>query len=672
MMKGNFFKHICVVVICYLGILLVPKTVEATDNTMFNYTITEAEYTVNPHDSLPDATGIQSLLDKAIGSEEIITIYFPAGTYYIDKTLVIYSNTHLILHEDAVMYRMDSMINKMLLHNVDQNGKMNLVGGYEMSKNITIEGGTWNGGNTKIATDGTDVIRFDHAENITIQNCTMKNTYDCHIVELVGVKDATITDCTFTGFRYMKGKEKNYVYAREAIQIESAWTSNEKDLNDKDAYWAKGTYVDGTSCKNVVISRNTFINCPCGVGQHRYSKTGKYRNEDVVISNNKFTFTKTMKYCKTAITACGTNNLTIMGNMVDGLYRFGTHVIASSGVIIENNDFKNMTMNGIMIDDGKQITIKNNTIRGTKKHGISVGGGIVTEIMGNSIANVKNIGISVDAGTVKQISNNSIKNPQKHGICVSVKKKGVKAPIITDIIGNTIIASKYNGITIGAGNITNIKNNTITKVKKHGISLCGTSYNKNGGKIKNVSYNVIASPKQNGISVDAGKITNISSNEIKSTGKHGISIVGTSKTSKRIRVTNIVRNSITSPKQNGMSINAGKISMISKNTVKKSKNHGISILGVADVGGGKKKNKGIIGNTVTICKNHGIVISGKAKVSAIVNNKVTGANKVGILMNDKAKVQWVMKNTLKKCKCHDIQNVSPTKTKIEQNKGKVA
>lgn len=217
---GIEWKWFWTFVFVCLGICAEPAIVDAASD--YDYVVTEAEYKVDPTDKISDAKGIQSILDKALGSKTMITIYFPAGTYYVDKTLKVYSNTHILLDEKATVYRMDSLINNGILYNVDQNGKRDVVGGYDMSENITLEGGVWDGGNIAKATKGTDVIRFDHARNITIKNCVIKNTYNCHIVELVGVQNGLVSGCTLTGFRYQRGKEKDYTYAREAIQLESA------------------------------------------------------------------------------------------------------------------------------------------------------------------------------------------------------------------------------------------------------------------------------------------------------------------------------------------------------------------------------------------------------------------------------------------------------------------
>lgn len=537
--------------VCYKGIMAaaiifacgVGQKIEAEAAT-YDYVVTEAA-NVNATDKNSDALGIQSVMEKAIGSSKMVTIYFPAGDYYVDKAIRVYSNTHIILDANATVHRMDSMINNSLLYNVDQNGKKDVVGGYDMSHDIILEGGTWDGGNVKLATDGSDVVRFDHATNITIRNCTMKNTYDCHILELVGVKNGLVENCTFTGFTYKKGKEKNYTYAREAIQLESAWTSNEKDLTDKESAWAKGSVIDGTSCQQVTVTNNTFINMPCGVGQHRYTKSGKYRNKDIVISNNTFNCSTSYKYCKTAITCSGTNNLQVFGNVVKGPYRFSIHVIESDDVSITGNKIDGITKNGIMVDKGSITSISDNVLKNVKKHGISIGGGTVKDVVRNTLTGISQNGISVDDGKVTNISENVISNTKKHGISIASLKK--TSGTIGTISKNQITNVKQNGICVDSGKVTYIKENTIKKAGKHGISIVGGAVGTGKKKTNGVLANVITNCKQNGITVS---------------GKAKVSTVG--------------QNQITTVKNNGISLTEkANVKWVTKNTIKKCKKHGI-------------------------------------------------------------------------------------------------
>lgn len=516
---------------------------DAASQMEYDYVVTDSEYKVDPTDKVSDTEGIQNILDNAIGSKKMLTVYFPAGNYYVDKTIKVYSNTHIILDDKAVIYRMDSLVNNGLLYNVDQNGKRNVVGGYDMSENIILEGGTWDGGNIKLAKKGTDVIRFDHAQNITIQNCVIKNTYDCHILELVGVKNGIVSGCTFTGFRYKKGKEKNYTYAREAIQLESAWTSNEKNLKDVNSAWAKGSVIDGTSCQQVTVTDSKFIDVPCGVGQHRYTKSGKHRNKDITISNNLFECSPKKKYCKIAITCCGTNGLNVYNNVVKGPYRFAAHVIASNNVVIRNNQIEGISMNGIMVDKGKITSIAENDLKNIGKHGISVGGGSVKTISKNVIDCVKQNGICVDDGTVTSITENEIKNAKKHGISVT---KGKKISV-KKISKNVITAAKQNGICVDAGKVSNITGNTIKNVKKHGISVVGGSIGTGKKSTNGIQSNKITTCKQNGISVSGkGKVSSIGKNKITDVKNNGISLTG------KARVYWIVKNTIKKCKKHGI------------------------------------------------------------------------------------------------------------------------
>lgn len=540
---GKKIRWTWAVLLVCLGVWAGTAQVNAASQENYDYVITDAAYKVDATDKVSDSKGIQSILDKAIGSQTMVTIYFPAGNYYVDETMRVYSNTHIILDKNATVHRMDSLVNNGLLFNVDQNGKRNVVGGYDMSENIILEGGTWEGGNTKLAKKGTDVIRFDHARNITIKNCVIKNTYDCHIVELVGIKNGLISNCTLTGFRYKKGKEKNYTYAREAIQLESAWTSNEKDLTDVNSAWAKGSVIDGTSCQQVTVTNNTFIDTPCGVGQHRYTKSGKYRNKDIVISNNTFNCSKKLKYCKTAITCCGTNNLTVSNNIVKGPYRFAMHVIASNDVTIEKNQVEGTTMNGIMVDKGRITAIAENSLKSMGKHGISVGGGTVLAISKNTITSVKQNGICVDDGKVTNITGNIIKDAKKHGISIA----GGKKITVKKISGNTINKAKQNGISVDAGKITNITENIIKNVNKHGISVVGGTVGTGKKSTNGIQSNKISSCKQNGITVSGkGKVSSIGKNNISNVKNNGISLTG------KARVYWIIKNTVKKCRKHGI------------------------------------------------------------------------------------------------------------------------
>ena len=424
---------------------------------------------VDPADKEIDRRGIQSVLDKAKDSDKVLEVYFPAGDYYVDSALRVYSNTHIILDDKATIHRTGGGINKNILHNVDADGEMGVVGGYDMSHDIIIEGGTFDGGDVSSASTAADVMRIDHAQDVTIKNCHIKNVYDCHLLELIGVKNGVVENCTFSDFYFRKGQEDNYIYAREALQLETAWTNTES--NPQAEAWANNSVIDGTSCRSVRVTKCKFDNVPCGVGQHHYTKSGKYRNEDIEISNNVLTYNASAKNGKTAITCCGTNNLRVQGNKISG-YHFGIHMEEADEVSITNNTFRDIQMNGIMIDSGKVKKILGNNLQKIGKHGISCGGGTIQVIEKNTISNSGQNGICVDDGTIKNIRNNAVKTAKKSGISVVGGNVGSGKKKNAGLIKNKISGCKLNGITIsGKGAVSSVAKNQIKNVKNNGISL---------------------------------------------------------------------------------------------------------------------------------------------------------------------------------------------------------
>lgn len=517
-----------------------PTQAPAGQTVSYDYIVTD--YGVNAKDSKSDRDDIQAVLDMVKGASKQKTVYFPAGDYYISRVpLHVYSNTHIILDSKATIHRMDSMLDREIIHNTDQNGAMDVIGGYKMSHDITLEGGTWDGGTIAKAKSSADVIRFDHAENIIMKDCTVKNVYDCHLVEYVGVKNGSITGCTFSGFRYRKGKEKQFEFAREAIQLETAWTNNPKDKSDTDSLWANGSVVDGTTCQQVTVSNNTFIDLPCGVGQHHYTNNGKYHNRNITISDNTLTCSSKMKYCKTAITCGGMTDVTITRNKVTGPYRFGIHITQADNVTVSDNTISGSSQNGIMMDAGTAKAVTGNTVSNTAKHAISIGGGSLTTLSKNIISNSKQNGISIGKGKINSVSDNTITDIKKHGISVT---GGVT---INKMTGNTITKVNHDGITLDKGKIKLLSNNKITNVKVHGISITGGTVGVGKKRSMGIITNIIKNCKQNGISISKkGTVSAVHNNKIQGIKKNGISIV-----------------------------DKGVAYWITKNTIKKCKKHGI-------------------------------------------------------------------------------------------------
>ncbi|MCR5667049.1 MAG: right-handed parallel beta-helix repeat-containing protein [Eubacterium sp.] len=503
-----------------MGAMPLTAATKAEAATVQSSTVIDVtDYGADGSDSSGDSEAIQDALDEAIGSSSVVTVKIPSGTYYIDKGLKLYSNTYLKLTSKTILYRTDSASGANILHCVDQNGERDIVGGYSQCHDVTIDGGIWNGGNVAKTKDNTDVVRIDHAKNVVIKNATFKNVYDCHLLELVAVKNGTVSNCSFSGFVY-NVKHKNQVeYGREAVQIESAWTNNPKNLSDLDSAWASGSKIDGTSCKNIVVTGCTFKDYPICVGQHHTSTSSKYKNsKGITISNNTITAGSKYTYFKTAISCGGLDSVTISNNYVKGPYQYGTNIYEGKDISVKNNTFISNRRNSINVfDDAKITVISGNTIKSAGKHAISL----------------TKCTVGTKKSAKKGILNNTIKNSKQNGICIS---KGVKVYFIK---GNKISGCKAHGIsnvgsaTIGTKSVkkSGIQSNTIQSCKKNGISIAGAS-------VSYIKSNKITSVKNNAISMTKGKIYQIIKNKIKK-ARIGIFVYSKSKVTKGVKKNSI-------------------------------------------------------------------------------------------------------------------------------------
>nr|WP_263312777.1 glycosyl hydrolase family 28-related protein [Mammaliicoccus sp. Marseille-Q6498] len=234
-------------------------------------TINVKNYGAKGKNGVLDTIGIQlALLEARKGP---VTVYIPKGEYHLIYELVIYENTTLILHDNAIIIRKNPTA--ML-----KNGhKLKKYYGYDGHSNISIIGGTFDAfGHTNNSNN--TIMSIGHAKNIQIHNVTFKNVVGGHAIDACGLDGFYVSDCKFLGFRDDSGKR----LFSEAIQI---------DIQTKGAFPKFGA-PDGTITKNAVIENCYFGNSGDknmsawnrGIGSHASMYDCFYEN--IHIQNNTF------------------------------------------------------------------------------------------------------------------------------------------------------------------------------------------------------------------------------------------------------------------------------------------------------------------------------------------------------------------------------------------------
>lgn len=293
------------------------------------------------------------------GNNYIKVIFNPGYTYLAKGYIDIYSNTD-IEFKDAIIKDCDE--GDYSGHHAGltfRSAVLNAnIAGYGATKNINVEGGTFNGNVNGV------MFALIHVENFNL-----KNTYflDCfigrHIIDMCGCKNINITNCIFDG-NYLVDETVTY---REMIQPDYARESSGSywgsgitvgydilptiDLTIEKCIFKKGngnyhpnaigTHARGPEphaniiikncefydctfscirlplCKNVVIDNNTFYDLTprrddmnVFAINMQYISDNTYNNasENITISNNKFLFENDVDGNLSCIRIIGPNN----------------------------------------------------------------------------------------------------------------------------------------------------------------------------------------------------------------------------------------------------------------------------------------------------------------------------------------------------------------------------
>lgn len=365
-----------------------------------------------------DYPSFQDALNEAKKNSKTI-IYVPAGTYLIDNTLKIYSNTELVLSKNAIIKKNSKSFNVMLLNgDLDANYDT-----YTGQSNISVNGGIWDG-NFELNSQS-NIMSFGKAQNIVIENVTFKDVTNNHHLEFSGVENATVKNCRFVGYKDITvDKSRSYC---EAIQIST---------HTQSGFPFFGSY-DNSPSKNIVVEGCYFEDVACGVGSHG-AVSDIFDSEIKVINNtfrrcyyagvrihkmkNVICNCNTFDDCRMGIySSASKTNVAIQRNKTE----------ASEDIVITNNIFSNTAnnlndysnqvyivggcMNESDYDYAKRVNISNNMFSDINQHAIRLQ--LCTDInVTNNIINGSKAGIYCDLVDYANISNNTIKNCTENGI----------------------------------------------------------------------------------------------------------------------------------------------------------------------------------------------------------------------------------------------------------------
>ncbi|MDD5952631.1 MAG: right-handed parallel beta-helix repeat-containing protein [Oscillospiraceae bacterium] len=540
------------------------------------------------------------------------TITVAPGTYQLDTSLKLYSNTTLIL--TGVTLKADPENNVLRVGDVDafQSGATGYV--YE---NIRVEGGTLDGQKKS----GT-ILKVGHTKNFTMENMTLQNAYNNHIMETGGVDGLNIKRCTFRD-QTLDPKSKSLCY--EAIQLDILYSSH---LN--------GYRSETLATKNVTIDGCTFQNVPRGVGSHT-SVLNQPMNK-IVIRNCKFDHMKSA-----AIQGLNWVNSTIENNTITNSPRGIIYYTVMTGgqgtflpaVLAKEGNTATSVSALYKAPDAKQKTV----IRNNK---------ITMNSAADPYAAYDRVGILV--------SGSPITTKTQYGDHSGNLPKGDYYANNVTVQGNTITTTGHGIRFVDGKNCRALQNTIVGKSVSDGKNYYGIQAMDNSTNVT-IEGNTIRNAGCNGIYLRTGSsAVSMCKNTVVKTGKYGIDIEGA-------KAKTIAENKISNTKSQGIFVfSGGTVDTIRDNQISSTGSYGIQVTTNSTA-------QTITGNLIQKPREYGILVSTKSSGRSIAKNTITGAEKAPVLVSRDSKVTSVSSNyTLVSPKV----TVKPARRALQVNWGKVS
>ncbi len=627
------------------------------------------------------------------------------GVYLQTAALRIYSNTYLYM-DGVTIFSKNS--GNMLITGITSNDVKQ--SGY-CYRNITIDGGA-NGcvynknyvADTKSNASST-TIKVGHTQNFTMKNCTLMNTRNAHFMEVTGINQFTLLNCTFKN-QILETTAKTKTY--EAIQFDVLVPGH---INGFDYELIKS--------QNITIDRCKFTNVARGIGSH--NAILNLPLENISITNCTFDM-----LTSSAIQGMDWKNCTISGNYMTNVPR-GITLLAprKDDTYLPSTIAANGGAPSTLPDTytspalNQNITIANNTIHcsgtdayvpdydcsgillwGTTSNGTPSSTGTDTLPAGNyylSGVTVTGNKISAASGVVMRdvyhstVSGNTLTCPFSTGTnyygilsqngCTGITLSantiqyfptaGILCQVgdnyrIADnsvlpqgdgIVFQWVTASSITGNTVNNMGVGNAANGGIRV--QHASEVTAVDNNKiynyigaavtvtDSASVVSLCKNTIEGCRYYGIYLANASVSKLEGNALKNCGSSSQTESYAAITvAAGGKATSIKQNTIANSRQAGIQIVQGEVTTVSGNTITSPARYGIEL--------NQGKVSDINSNTIKTAGNYSIVVYNDAKVSEINKNKISSGKAIGIHIASTASALTVDANTVKNCQTAQI------------------
>lgn len=669
---------------------------DGSGKTVKSYSITSSTEEVDVRREIQTAI---NYADSHSSEKNRFTLKIPKGEYTLARSINVNSNITLDFGNSLFKRTKNCSSYIRAGHGADN------TKGYNGYKNITIKNVTFD--DQKIPR-GSSLVRFAHAQNFTLENVTMKNTFGvAHQLTFAASKNVKIKNCSFLN---MDVSTKAKALNCEAIQIDV--------LMEK--YFGNYPLYDGTPTQNVEITGCVFKNLSRGCGTHT-SVAGSYFT-NMKINNNSFenidgyairaTNYRNSEIKNNKITNCG-NGIVVSDLTGSGLqncytpFKENTALVPDSNIVVSGNKisvcdtgYSRAYASGIEIfgevvknkkfADGKtfsgdfrmrKMRVENNTISSTVKnkafHAININGAYSEKGGESSDFVVSGNVIKLDISKPSKQTSDAfrVKNSVNLKICsnsTDEKSKKISAFILLEncngvsFLSNSFSTGGEYGVLARKSTRCVVEGNTFKKTASHAVYLY-----KNCKKMT-VTSNKIQRSSDCGITLRDCAGATVSKNSVKNVKKIGVYVASSSGVSVTSNTLSgcatgiysrdssgkyISRNNVYSPTEEGIFINGkGSFKSVASNYILTPGQTAIDIAATSTVTSVEKNRIDL-----TSSSTDAIRVRGDASVQKITENEInrqknkkskklkTACDRGIALLSKKSKTSEISQNKIKNC-----------------------
>lgn len=276
-------------------------------------------------------------INKALNATSGGILYFPSGTYVISKGVRVRSNTHVVGDgKTSIIIAKEGTTRGSTMLKLENNSNV-------VFDNICVSGNSSVNYENMDAQDGIHLLDIWNSDTVTVKNCYFIDNIYTGIRD-INSSNITVENCTFKntdcGFITLGGGIIQNIKIRNNI------------LDGHQASEPISLFADAPH-SNVIIENNKISNKTFGCGIY---VDGKQHNNNIQIINNS------INSCAGGIRVINTSNALIQGNTVTNTTSgCGFRIQYCTNTIFKDNSCDNIKNDGLEVKDCTDITITNLT-----------------------------------------------------------------------------------------------------------------------------------------------------------------------------------------------------------------------------------------------------------------------------------------------------------------------